>query len=235
MKKVLSTALIMILSILCANAQTLTSADVKTNVALLLETNYKKMTGGDVSVKISATPFSELKVPDGKITYKLSSDSRDKILPRDVKRIDIYVNNAFIKTLNLPVQTCIYKNVLVAGDFINREQAVTKDCTEVKRVDIASKMDYILTEKMLDKDITTKKAFQKGEILDKRFLKMRPDVARNSDVRIFFVSNGTVMVSIDGTAMSDGMSGDYINVENKNYKKVYNGKVIGENKVLVNI
>ena len=43
------------------------------------------------------------------------------------------------------------------------------------------------------------------------------------------------MITIDGTAMSDGMLGDYINVENKNYKKVYNGKIIGENRVLVNI
>ena len=64
---------------------------------------------------------------------------------------------------------------------------------------------------------------------------MRPDVVRNGEVRIFFVSNDSVMVSVDGTAMSDGMCGDYIDVENKNYKKVYNGKVIGENKVLVNI
>ena len=97
------------------------------------------------------------------------------------------------------------------------------------------RMDYVLTDKMLEKEITTKKAFQKGEIIDKRFVKMRPDVIRNGDVRIFFVSNGSVMVTIDGTAMMDGMTGDYINVENKNYKKVYNGKVIGENKVLVNI
>ena len=74
-----------------------------------------------------------------------------------------------------------------------------------------------------------------GEVIDKRFVKMRPDVQRNGEVRIFFVSNGDVMVTIDGTAMADGMTGDYINVENKNYKKVYNGKVIGENRVLVAI
>ena len=64
---------------------------------------------------------------------------------------------------------------------------------------------------------------------------MRPDVARNSIVRIFFVSKGAVMITIDGTAMADGMLGDYINVENKNYKRVYNGKIIGENKILVKI
>ena len=216
------------------NAQMVSSSDVKTSVAKILETNYNKMTNGDVEVKVSATPFAQLQLPDGKVSYKVVSGG-DKILPRDIKRIDVYVNNAFVKTLNLPVQTIVYKDVLVASDFINREQAVTNECTTVKRMDVSMKMDYVLDSKMLAKEMTTKKAFQKGEVIDKRFVKMRPDVQRNGEVRIFFVSNGDVMVTIDGTAMADGMTGDYINVKNKNYKKVYNGKVIGENRVLVAI
>ena len=234
MNKFLTTALILMISTLGANAQVLTSADVKNSVAKVLENKYRNMTDGDVEVKVSATQFAQLQLPDGKVSYKVVQGG-DKIVPRDIKRVDVYVNDAFVRTLNLPVQTVVYKEVLVASDFINREQAVTKDCTELKKVDVSLKMDYVLSEKMLEKEITTKKAFYKGEIIDKRFVKMRPDVARNGDVRIFFVSNGSVMISIDGTAMSDGMTGDYVNVENKNYKKVYNGKVIGENKVLVNI
>ena len=212
----------------------ISSADVKTSVAKILETNYNKMTNGEVEVKVSATPFAQLQLPDGKVSYKVVSGG-DKILPRDIKRVDVYVNNAFVKTLNLPIQTIVYKDVLVASDFINRDQAVTNECTTVKRMDVSMKMDYVLDSKMLAKEMTTKKAFQKGEVIDKRFVKMRPDVQRNGEVRIFFVSNGDVMVTIDGTAMADGMTGDYINVENKNYKKVYNGKVIGENRVLVAI
>lgn len=57
---------------------------------------------------------------------------------------------------------------------------------------------------------------------------MRPDVMRNADVRIFFVSNGAVMISIDGTAMADGMTGDYVNVENKNYKKFITVRLSGK-------
>ena len=234
MNKIVATALILIISNLGVNAQMVSSADVKTSVAKILETNYNKMTNGDVEVKVSATPFAQLQLPDGKVSYKVVSGG-DKILPRDIKRVDVYVNNAFVKTLNLPVQTIVYKDVLVASDFINREQAVTRECTTVKRMDVSMKMDYVLDSKMLAKEMTTKKAFQKGEVIDKRFVKMRPDVQRNGEVRIFFVSNGDVMVTIDGTAMADGMTGDYINVENKNYKKVYNGKVIGENRVLVAI
>ena len=233
-KRVLTTALIMIVSVLSANAQTVTSAEVKSQISKQLVNTYKKMTTGDVEVKIPATPFASLELPDGKITYKITQGA-DRITPRDIKRVDVYVNDAFVRTLNLPAQTAVYKDVLVASDFINREQAITKDTTEVKRIDVSYRMNYVLTDKVLDKEMSAKKAFQKGEIIDKRFVKMRPDVARNGDVRIFFVSNGAVMVSIDGTAMADGMSGDYINVENKNYKKVYTGKVIGENRVLVNI
>ena len=217
-----------------ANAQIVPASKIKVDVARLFESNYKKIVDGDVQVKITATPFADLQLPDGRITYKISGGS-DKILPRDVKRVDVYVNGVFQRTLNLPAQTSVYKDVLVASEQINREQTLTKECTEVKKIDVANRADYVLDSSMLDRDITTKKIFQKGEVIDKRFVKMRPDVARNADVRVFFVSNGSVMISIDGTAMSDGMLGDYINVENKNYKKVYNGKIIGENRVLVNI
>ena len=234
MKKTLTTALIMIIGTLSVNAQMVSSADVKSSVAKILENNYKKISDADIEVKVSATPFAQLQLPDGKVNYKIVSGA-DKIVPRDIKRVDIYVNNAFIKSLNLPVQTVVYKEVLVANDYINREQALNNETVCLKKMDVSMKMDYVLGKNALSKEMSAKKGFQKGEIIDKRFVKMRPDVVRNGDVRIFFVSNGAVMVTIDGTAMADGMYGDYINVENKNYKKVYNGKVIGENRVLVNI
>lgn len=217
-----------------ANAQTVSSAEIKSQIANQLETIYKKNTNAEVEVKITATPFAQLQLPDGKITYKIVQGA-DKIIPRDIKRVDIYVNNAFVKTLNLPAQTCVYKDVLVAADFINREQAITRETTLVKRIDVSQKLDYVLSDKVLSKEMSAKKAFQKGEIIDKRFVKMKPDVERNMAVRIFFISNGAVMITIDGTALADGMTGDYINVENKNYKRVYTGKVIGENRVLVSI
>ncbi len=215
-------------------AQVISSAEIKSQIASQLETIYKKNTNADIEVKISATPFAELQLPDGEVTYKIVQGA-DKIVPRDIKRVDIYVNNAYIRTLNLPTQTSVYKEVLVAADFINREQSITRETTLVKKIDVSQKMDYVLSEKLLSKEMSAKKAFQKGEVIDKRFVKMKPDVARNGEVRIFFVSNGAVMITIDGTALADGMTGDYINVENKNYKKVYTGKVIGENRVLVSI
>ena len=217
-----------------SDAQVVSSATVKSEISKQLQASFVKMTDADVEVKITATPFAELTLPDGQITYKVVQGG-DKIAPRDIKRVDVYVNDAFVRTLNLPAQTAVYKEVLVAADVINREQAITREATMVKKIDVSQKMDYILTDKFLSKEMSAKKAFQKGEIIDKRFVKMKPDVERNMGVRIFFISNGAVMITIDGTALSDGMTGDYINVQNKNYNKTYTAKVIGENRVLVNI
>ena len=89
-------------------AQTITSAEIKSQIASQLENIYRKNTNSDVEVKITATPFAELQLPDGEVTYKIVQGA-DKIVPRDIKRVDIYVNNAFVRTLNLPTQTSVYK------------------------------------------------------------------------------------------------------------------------------
>ena len=234
MNRVLITALIMMIMGMSVEAQTVTSAEVKNQVAKQAEEILKKTTDAEIEVKICATPFAQLQLPDGKVSYKITQGV-EKIVPRDIKRVDVFVDDAYVRTLNLPAQTIVYKDVLVAADVINREQSITRETTMVKKIDVSQRIDYVLSEKFLEKEMSAKKAFQKGEIIDKRFVKMKPDVMRNGEVRIFFVSNGAVMISIDGTALADGMTGDYINVENKNYKKVYTGKIIGENRVLVNI
>ena len=63
---------------------------------------------------------------------------------------------------------------------------------------------------------------------------MKPDVKSYSTVQAFFKS-GNIFISTEGVVLSDGMIGDYVNVRNNTYKKTYRGKVIGENKVLINI
>ena len=137
----------MIMSVQYCNAQIVTANQVKSDVAQMLKAQYEKELKTEVDIKVNATQFANLQLPDGEITYKIATSNSNKILPRDIKRIDVYVNKAFIKTLNLPT--------------INREQVLTKECVTVKKIDVAMFSDYVLTEKMLEKDITTKKAFQK--------------------------------------------------------------------------
>ena len=79
-------------------AQVIPASKVKIDVARMYESNYKKVIDGDVQVKITATPFADLNLPDGKVTYKMTSNG-DKILPRDVKRVDVFVKMLLLDCL----------------------------------------------------------------------------------------------------------------------------------------
>ena len=235
MKKLFITTLITLLTTVAVQAQTLTSAQVQADVAKLLkEKYYNGLVGYEVEVKVVNLPFSELMIPDGKIYYEVVSP-KDKYLPRDIKRVNLYVNGMLVKTLNFPVIIKAYKEVLVAKTNIDREQQLTEENTILKKVDCSEMIEHVLEQGSLKKEMTTKKPMKAGEVLDKRFIKVKPDVVRNTEVRVFFSSNDSLMVTIDAVALEDGLIGEWVNVENKNYKKVYKGKIIGENRVLVTI
>ena len=201
---------------------------------VLKETYYNGLTGYEVDVKVMNVPFSELIIPDGKVYYEVVSP-KDRYIPRDVKRVNVYVNGMLVKTLNLPVAIQAYKEVLVAKTDIVRDQAITEENTTLKRVDCTNVIEYVLDKESLKKEMTSKKIFRTGEVIDKRFINVKPDVVRNTEVRVFFASNDNLMITIDAVALEDGLIGEWVNVENKNYKKVYKGKIIGENRVLVTI
>ena len=235
MRKILGTILITLLTAITVQAQTLTSAQVQSDISKVLkETYYNGLTGYEVDVKVMNVPFSELIIPDGKIYYEVVSP-KDRYIPRDVKRVNVYVNGMLVKTLNLPVAIQAYKEVLVAKTDIVRDQAITEENTTLKKVDCTNVIEYVLDKESLKKEMTSKKIFRTGEVIDKRFINVKPDVVRNTEVRVFFASNDNLMITIDAVALEDGLIGEWVNVENKNYKKVYKGKIIGENRVLVTI
>ena len=235
MKKLFGTILTLLISTIMVSAQTLTVNEVQASITKVLkETYYNSLTGYDVDVKVMNLPFSELMIPDGKIYYEVVSE-KGKYLPRDVKRINIYVNGMLVKVLNVPVIMNAYKEVLVAKTDIAIDQPITEENTVLKRMDCANVLNYVLDKNSLKKEMTTRKLLRTGDLIDKRFINVKPDVVRNTEVRVFFASNDNLMVTIDAVALENGMIGEWVNVENKNYKKVYKGKIIGENRVLVTI
>ena len=66
-------------------------------------------------------------------------------------------------------------------------------------------------------------------------MKSQPDIMRDAAVTLYFKTKTNLAVTLDGIAISEGNIGDTISVKNKRYNRIYNGKIIGENKVLVRI
>lgn len=235
MKKIIITTLITILTLgsLKANCAVIKGSDVKTVVLKQVRENYQKYTNAQLDIKVVTVPFVEIEVPNGEITYSIKP-SMDKFMPRDLEKVTVYVNGNPVKSFNVPIVVKAYEDVLVASCFINREQQINSSVVTVKKKEISNIIEHPLRTKDLGKDILAKKAFSEGEIIDKRFVKQRPDILRSATVTVVFNTNN-LTISTDATALSDGVVGENICVMNKNYNKVYTGTIIGENKVLVKL
>lgn len=235
MKKVINLTLITILALssLKAEAVVFKDAQVRDIIAKKVIENDRKYTSADLNVEVVALPFKDLILPEGRVYFEVKP-TVEKFMPRDLEKVTVYVDGKFVKTFNAPVVVKAYQDVLVASCFINREKEISANDVTVKRLEVSNSLDYQLKKENLDNSLIAKKCFSEGEIIDKRFVKLRPDVVRNAIVTVLFNTNN-LTISTEATALSDGVKGENICIMNKNYNKVYTGKVIGENKVLVKI
>lgn len=235
MKKVLNLILIMILAFSSAKAHcaVIDGEQIKSIIAKQVEQNDAKYTDADLDVDVRALPFKDLTLPKGRISITVTP-TVNKFMPRDLEKVSIYVNNQLVKTFNAPVVVKAYKEVLIASCVINRERTIDSNVVRTERKEVSNTLDYTLGPEAINREIVAKKFFSEGEVIDKRFIKLKPDVTRNSMVTVEFNTNN-LTITTDAKALSDGIVGENISIINKNYNKVYTGRVIGENRVLVKI
>lgn len=235
MKKILELTLIVIFvfSSLKANATVLSDPEVRAAISKHVVENYKKYTTAEITAEVVGLSFKELVLPNGKITFVVKS-SADKFMARDLEKVNVYVNNQFVKTFTAPVVVKAYQNVLVASCIINRETLLNPNIVRVEKREVSNTLGYALEADEINKEIITRKFFSEGEVIDKRFVKLKPDVLRNANVTVVFNTNN-LSISTEAVALTDGTVGENICVMNKNYNKIYKGTIIGENKVLVKI
>lgn len=225
--------LVLTFSTLKVNAAILKDSEIKKAIAEQVKEKYKSYTSAQLDVQVVALPFKDLSVPEGKVSYIVQS-TMNKFVARDLEKVSLYVNDQFVKAFNAPIVVKAYEDVLVASGFINIGQPINSNNTMVKRIEISNVMSFPLRADAMGKEMLAKKAFREGETLDKRFIKLRPDVVRNAIVSVTFKTNN-LTIAIEAKALSDGVIGERICLVSKEYNKVYTGKVIGENKVLVEI
>ncbi len=235
MKKILSTIFTIIIFAGTVSAQTISAERLKNDIQKIVTEDYKTKTSAELDIKVTMLPFPSINLPDGRIDYVILNNDDYKLTSRAVKRINILIDGKLQRTISVPLEIKAYQEVPIAIDTIEREQPITLSKVRFKKINIADKSDFVVSRESLNKEIIAKKEFKEGEFIDKRFVKERPDVTMNSEVRIILNSDNGFQIAIDGIAKKDGVIGEYVTVENKMYNKVYNAKVIGENRVLVNI
>lgn len=236
MKKLLLTALILFISniTLSASAQivrteTLASLIEQQQVRELKAKGYK-----EVEAKVLNIPVKQIQLADGIVSVKFGCESKLSS-SRTYKKVDIYVNCKYQRSLGVPIEIKIFENVMVAKDIITKDTPLSARNVDFKRQNILALPQKTLTKEDLRSEIIASKIYRPGEIIDQRFSKIKPDIVKNAMVTVIFKTDNEMEICVDGIALVEGKIGNFISVENKTYKKVYMGKVIGVNKVLVEI
>lgn len=237
MKKLLSILLIFIAGSFAQNvkAQTIVTNKLVPMIEAAQVREIKAKGYNEVEVRVPSIPIETVVLPEGNITVKVNN-IQNRLVAKEYKKVDLYVNSKYQRSIGVPVETKIYQNILVAREVIPRDSVLTCKNVEVKRFDILSVSQTVLNEKALGNEIIATKMYSPGEVIDKRFSKSKPDIIKNSTVTVVFKStDGDMAVTVDAVALVEGNVGDYISAQNKIYKKVYMGKIVGPNRILVEI
>lgn len=244
MKKFFKTAIIILIfsALSCkAGAAVLDSQflkeKIKKDVEEQLKSNFKNNfsdSQSNIKVEITDLPYEKIETHEGK-NGKVEIESKINLKffnPTTIVRVNIFVNGEIYKSFITQAKINIYNKVWVAKDYIKRGDSLNSVALEERETTYLSKT---AARKNFDpyKYISAKN-YNPGDVIDSNFIENIPAIVKDSPVFVIFKTD-SVSVTIQAIALDKGCIGDYIKVRSKNYKKDYQGKIIGENLVLVNI
>jgi flagella basal body P-ring formation protein FlgA len=236
MKKLLSILLILLVSSLSQEVKAQSAVTTKL-IPIIEAAQAKELKAkgyNDVEVSVLNIPIENLILPEGNISVKINN-IQDRFVSKEYKKVDIFVNSKYQRSIGVPMEMKIYQNVLVSKEVIPRDSLISYKNTEVKRLDILSLTQNVLEEKSFNKEIIATKMYRAGEPIDRRFSKSKPDIIKNSPVMVVFKADDGMSITVDAVALIEGNIGDMVSAQNKVYKRVYMGRVVGPNKILVEI
>lgn len=185
----------------------------------------------EIEVKVINLPIEEVIQTTQKPTIKVASNY-DKFMQYDIKKVTI-VDGVNSRSIPVNVKVAVYKDVLVAREFVPQFQLVNLSNTYIKRLDVASNIGNTL--ETLNEALVASKNISKDMPVLSSYTRKKPDIIRNSDVKIFFTQGDELSIELEGTAMKEGRLGDIITVKNTKYNRIYTATVVGENTVEVKL
>lgn len=237
MKKIFDTVCLFIIfaALSCkAGAVVLDSNLLKQKIKTDVEKQIKNRLNGNIKIEIVNLPNEKIEINEAKNgKVEITTEINNKFFnPTTLVKVNIVVNGEIYKTFVVQAKISTYDLVLVAKDYIKRGEILTKTAFEERETTYLPKA---ITVKSFEAyKYVSEKNYNPEEVIDSNFIRTVPVIVRNNTVSVIFQTN-SVSVVISAIALDNGSIGDYIKVRSKDYRKDYQGKIIGENLVLVNI
>ncbi len=215
-------------------SNSLTVDDIENKIILAVTKELQSKGYDDVKVDVLNMPLFSFYSANG--IYKVEvSKGNNGLNQREFRQVRILKNGMPVKTFGVPLEIKAYKYVLCANDVITKESPISYNNVYIKRVNVSKLQDNVLDKKSLNGEIIANKMFRRDEIIDKRFVKYKPDVSKDDNIEVIFKNSNGLFIKVDAIALTNGNIGDVVNVKNKTYNKIYTGKVISKNKVQIQI
>jgi len=169
-------------------------------------------------------------IDSGYLKEKINESIEQQIkteLHKDIKVQVVSIPFQIIETNSEDIQVKAQINLKYLNQTMLARVSIISNGAVNKSFTVQAKLNIDQPQPKIVQDIKTQTAVE-------QIIKPSPVIIRENTISIIFKSEN-VSVTIPGVAMSNGSLGDYIKVKSNDYKKLYQGKIIGQNLVLVNI
>ncbi len=171
-------------------------------------------------------------VPAGSRSYEIIPDDHELYLGNVAVSMNVYIDGKRVRTLRVAGIVSLYKDVVHAKKLIGKNQIVTPDDIELKRLRITSKPSEYAESGDLVVGKRTLREIYPGEPVKLSYLD-NPIVVEKGDVVKIVLRKPGLVVTAKGIVKESGHIGDTIRVMNINSKKVIFCKVKSKETVQV--
>lgn len=217
----------------CASAAVLTREKLSSEIEKQVVAKLSKSVKGELHAQALLLPVDSFEIPNGEMDVVVDLDN-NSFVPKKYATVIIKVNGQKVKKFPTPIALTLSQNVWVATDAITRNSSLNESNFTLEKKDITKNYALVITSDKNISDYIAIRDIRTGDVIDKRFVMPKPDVAKNSVISVVFDTGG-VNIAIDGESMQNGCVGDLIRVHSNQYKRYYTGTVVSSNKVLVKI
>ena len=143
-------------------------------------------------------------------------------------------NGNLIGRAQIRVRVAKYSDVLVSKDRIHRNQPLTEEDFELKRMDVTSLREQPICSIDRVEGLRSKRNLRRGAILTSGAVEPVPDIEVGREVTIIF-DDGLCCITVPGRPLQSGCVGDLVKVRNKSSGKIVMARVIDRSSVAVQL
>ena len=213
-------------------ARSLTEAEIKEQLTLLLERDYVR-DKGELELRLTRA-WTPVTIPDEAYRLKILDLPTTGVSLNFIVRFELSTARETVGTWQVPLQAKIYREIWVARSALKRGELIADADLVRERRDVLGLRDPLLSAAPPDRMAELAENVLAGAPVFARSLRLRPLIYRGQVVEAQVIQ-GAMSISLKVEVLENGSVGQLVRVRNPQTKREFRGKVQNEQTILVNL